>query len=133
MAQQKRDLNLAIVLICTILMFLATHTPRIMAGIFEAVTINAVLNCQEKGRGYLEIWYLYLLTIVNLLQVINNLFINKLVRFLGYELFSKSPHLLLCWIYLQDDPFEVCGEIMAQEPGYPGYLQLVKSALSLET
>jgi len=71
MAQQKRDCNLAIVLICTILMFLATHTPRIMTGIFEAVTISSVLICQEKNEGYLKIWYLYLLTVVNLLQVMN--------------------------------------------------------------
>jgi hypothetical protein len=41
-AQQRRDCNLAVVLICTILMFLATHTPRIFTNIFEAVTINSV-------------------------------------------------------------------------------------------
>ena len=157
-AQQKRDCNLAIVLICTILMFLVTHTPRyvtdynegmmkgdncnlvivlictismflvthaprlsvnngengwmmtahkawwwwhisivlssaqslcslssiqspryvygdyewmnsewtqnantnlfwrIFTNIFEAITINSVLACQEKGAGYLKIW-----------------------------------------------------------------------------
>ena len=73
-AQQKRDCNLAIVLICTILMFLVTHTPRcddklmnldnfltnfpprIFTNIFEAITINSVLTCQEKGAGYLKIW-----------------------------------------------------------------------------
>ena len=40
-----------------------------MTGIFEAVTIRSVLICQEKGDGYLKIWYLYLLNMVNLLQV----------------------------------------------------------------
>ena len=68
-AQEKRDYNLAVVLICTILMFLATHTPRIMTSMFEAVTIGSVLACQGKGQGYLRIWYLYLLNGVNLLQV----------------------------------------------------------------
>ena len=68
-AQQKRDYNLAVVLICTILMFLATHTPRIMTGLFEAVTIGSVLACQGKGQGFLRIWYLYLLNVINLLQV----------------------------------------------------------------
>ena len=68
-AQQKRDYNLALVLICTILIFLATHTPRIVTGLLEAVTIGSVLACQEKGQGYLRIWHLYLLNGVNLLQV----------------------------------------------------------------
>jgi len=28
-------------------------------------------ECQEKGAGYLKIWYLYLLNVVNLLQLMN--------------------------------------------------------------
>ena len=41
-AQQKRDCNLAIVLICTILMFLVTHTPRLI--IMKMALIRIILK-----------------------------------------------------------------------------------------
>eukprot|EP00092_Neocalanus_flemingeri_P095536 GFUD01121553.1.p1 GENE.GFUD01121553.1~~GFUD01121553.1.p1 ORF type:complete len:347 (+),score=65.60 GFUD01121553.1:153-1193(+) len=71
MAQQKRDCNLAVVLSFTVLMFLLTHVPRIITSIYEGVTIRSVLKCHDTNQGYLKIWYLYILSIIQLLQVVN--------------------------------------------------------------
>ena len=86
-AQQKRECNLAVVLSFTVLMFLLTHAPRysfsflrsiciqpffrIMTNIYEAITINSVLKCHDNNKGYLKIWYLYILSLINLLMVVN--------------------------------------------------------------
>ena len=40
-----------------------------MTSIYEALTIKSVLECQKRKRGYLKIWYLYVLSTIQLLQV----------------------------------------------------------------
>ena len=42
---------------------------RLLTSLYEAATIQSVVRCQSRGRGYLEIWYLYLLSVIQLLQV----------------------------------------------------------------
>ena len=42
-----------------------------MTSIYEAITIRSVLKCHDTNRGYLKIWYLYVLSTVQLLQVVN--------------------------------------------------------------
>ena len=42
-----------------------------MTSIYEAFTIKSVLKCHETNKGYLKIWYLYILSTVQLLQVVN--------------------------------------------------------------
>jgi len=71
-AQQKRELSLAVVLSFTVLMFLITHLPRVMTSIYEAVTIRSVIQCHKRKRGYLRIWYLYALSTIQFLQVLNS-------------------------------------------------------------
>merc|ERR1712106_720264 len=52
-------------------MFLLTHAPRILTSLYEAITIMSVLKCHETNQGYLKIWYLYILSTVQFLQVLN--------------------------------------------------------------
>ena len=40
-----------------------------MTSIYEALTIKSVLECRKRKRGYLKIWYLYVLSTIQLLQV----------------------------------------------------------------
>ena len=40
-----------------------------MTCIYEALTIKSVLVCHKKRKGYLKIWYLYVLSTIQLLQV----------------------------------------------------------------
>ena len=42
-----------------------------MTSIYEAVTIRSVLKCHDTNQGYLKIWYLYVLSTIQLLQVVN--------------------------------------------------------------
>ena len=42
---------------------------RVMTSIYEALTIKSVLECHKRRRGYLKIWYLYVLSTIQLLQV----------------------------------------------------------------
>ena len=42
---------------------------RVMTSIFEALTIRSVRECQKRNKGYLQIWYLYVLSTIQLLQV----------------------------------------------------------------
>ena len=57
---------------CVFLMIYFHHTYfRIMTNIYEAFTINSVLRCHDNNKGYLKIWYLYILSLINLLMVVN--------------------------------------------------------------
>ena len=42
-----------------------------MTSIYEAVTIHSVLKCHDANKGYMKIWYLYVQSTVQLLQLIN--------------------------------------------------------------
>ena len=42
-----------------------------MTSIYEALTIQSVLTCHDSNKGFLKIWYLYILSTVQLLQVVN--------------------------------------------------------------
>ena len=43
-----------------------------VVSIYESFTIGAVLECHRKNKGYLKIWYLYVLSTIQFLQVIHN-------------------------------------------------------------
>jgi len=70
--QQKKDCNLSIILIVTVIMFFIFHTPRIIISFYEAVTIQSLVRCTEKGKGFFLIWYLYVQAALQLLQVLNS-------------------------------------------------------------
>eukprot|EP00092_Neocalanus_flemingeri_P018501 GFUD01020026.1.p1 GENE.GFUD01020026.1~~GFUD01020026.1.p1 ORF type:complete len:416 (-),score=82.55 GFUD01020026.1:407-1654(-) len=96
-AQQKRDCNLAVVLSFTVLMFLLTHLPRIMTSIYEGVTIRSVLKCHDTKQGYLKIWYLYILSTIQLLQVVNASLNFPIYWILGATYKATfSKNLLMC-------------------------------------
>ena len=44
---------------------------RVVVSIYESFTIGAVLEYHRKNKGYLKIWYLYVLSTIQLLQVIH--------------------------------------------------------------
>ena len=67
--QQKKDCNLSFILIVTVVMFFIFHTPRIIISIYEAVTIQNLVRCTERQKGYFLIWYLYVQAALQLLQV----------------------------------------------------------------
>ena len=67
--QQNKDCNLSFILIVTVVMFFIFHTPRIIISIYEAVTIQNLVRCTEKQKGYFLIWYLYVQAALQLLQV----------------------------------------------------------------
>jgi hypothetical protein len=66
---QKTDANLALVLIFTILMFFMFHSPRVILSVYEAITIQNVLTCSEKQKGFYTIWYLYVQNTLQFVQV----------------------------------------------------------------
>jgi len=70
--QQKKDCTLSIVLIVTVIMFFIFHLPRILISVIESATIKDVVNCAERGRGFLTIWYLYVQAALQLLQVMDS-------------------------------------------------------------
>ena len=57
------------ILICTVFMFFLFHTPRGIMSIYEAITIQNVLQCSKKKKGFYTIWYLYVQAILQLVQV----------------------------------------------------------------
>ena len=46
--QQKKDCNLSIILIVTVIMFLIFHTPRILISVYESASIQSVVLCTER-------------------------------------------------------------------------------------
>jgi len=70
--QQKKDCNLTNILIVTVIMFFVFHTPRVIISVYEAITIQHLMSCTDKGKGYYHIWYLYVQAALQLLQVLNS-------------------------------------------------------------
>ena len=56
---QKLDANHSLILLSTILMFCLFHIPRVIISIYNAITINSVLKCKDRQKGFYTIWYLY--------------------------------------------------------------------------
>ena len=67
--QQSRDLNLAIVLISSVVMFLICHIPRLITSIYEVVNIHSILHCREQGKDKTPLWFMYVTATVQLLVV----------------------------------------------------------------
>jgi hypothetical protein len=67
--QRRKDCDHSVVLVVTILLFLAFHTPRVLMSVYESVSIQAAAVCSARQRGYFTIWYLYAQATVQLLQV----------------------------------------------------------------
>merc|ERR1711963_661082 len=61
--QQSRDLNLAIVLISSVLMFLCCHTPRLITNIYS------ILHCRDKSKDKTPLWFMYITATVQFLMV----------------------------------------------------------------
>ncbi|XP_023326792.1 uncharacterized protein LOC111700184 isoform X2 [Eurytemora carolleeae] len=97
MNQQKKDLSMAVILISTIIMFFAFHTPRILTSVYEASTIQDVLYCRGKEKEYRGIWYLYIQLVVQLMMLVN-CSINLPVYLLVSTPFRTTCRkYLLCW------------------------------------
>jgi len=69
--QANKDCNLSIILICTTLTFFLLHLPRVLTSLYEALTIRSQLNCTDKGKDFLPLWFLYILAAMNTLLVVN--------------------------------------------------------------
>ena len=67
--QQSRDLNLAIVLISSVVMFLCCHIPRLITSVYEAANIHSILHCREQGMDKTPLWFMYVTATVQLLMV----------------------------------------------------------------
>ena len=68
-SQQSRDLNLAIVLISSVVMFLCCHIPRLITSVYEAANIHSILHCREIGKDKTPLWFMYVTATVQLLMV----------------------------------------------------------------
>ena len=42
---------------------------RLLTSVYEALTINQQLECEEKGKDYLPLWFLYSISTMNTLLV----------------------------------------------------------------
>ena len=87
---------------------------RVMTSIFEALTIRSVRECQKRNKGFLQIWYLYVLSTIQLLQVgwggwskVNRSTHSNQQLCAGGELLPEPPHLLLCGLLLQNCSQEI--------------------------
>lgn len=69
--QQNKECNLTIVLLSTVIMFFVCHLPRILTSVHEAVNIQNILGCREKGRDLTPLWLLYIMALVQYLQSMN--------------------------------------------------------------
>ena len=68
-----------------------------MTSIYEGFTIQSVLKCHDTNQGYLKIWYLYILSIVQLLQVVNASLNLPIYWFVGTTFKATlTKYLLLC-------------------------------------
>jgi len=91
---QAKECNLAFILICTTVTFFLLHLPRVLASLYEALTIKTQLNCAKKDKDFLPLWFLYILAALNTLLVMNassNIFIYL---FVGQSFRSKVKKLL---------------------------------------
>ena len=87
--QQSRDLNLAIVLISSVVMFLCCHIPRLITSVYEAANIHSILHCREQGMDKTPLWFMYVTATVQLLMVrLRPLTLNCV-------LFPRDIHLIL--------------------------------------
>ena len=82
-SQQSRDLNLAIILIATVIMFFCCHLPRysvlllvsltmlfrLVTSVYEAANIHHILECRERGRNNTPLWFMYVTAAVQLTMV----------------------------------------------------------------
>ena len=77
LCHQKLDANHSMILIFTIIMFIMFHSPRVLICIYEAITIQNVLTCMGKQKGYYTIWYLYTQNTLQLVQASANHLLQK--------------------------------------------------------
>ena len=68
-----------------------------MTSIYEGFTIQSVLKCHDTNQGYLKIWYLYILSIVQLLQVVNASLNLPIYWFVGTTFKETLRKYLLMW------------------------------------
>jgi len=69
--QQKKECNLATVLITTTLTFWLLHMPRVFTSLYEALNVQNQMTCERKGMDYLPLWFLYSIVVMNILLVLN--------------------------------------------------------------
>jgi len=66
-----KEINLAIILICTTFTFILLHLPRLLTSVYEALTIHRQLECSAINKDFLPLWFLYCIAAMNALLVIN--------------------------------------------------------------
>eukprot|EP00092_Neocalanus_flemingeri_P014437 GFUD01015576.1.p1 GENE.GFUD01015576.1~~GFUD01015576.1.p1 ORF type:complete len:498 (+),score=105.88 GFUD01015576.1:152-1645(+) len=96
--QQSRDLNLAIVLISTVIMFFFCHLPRLVTSIYEAANIHSILDCREKGQDKTPLWFMYVTAAVQLLMVVNASLNLPIYFFAGKSFRETSMQLIRCFL-----------------------------------
>jgi len=92
--QQSRDVNLALVLISTVLMFLCCHTPRLITSIYEAANIHSILHCRDKKKDKTPLWFMYITATVQFLMVANASF-NLPIYFFAGKAFRENTRQLV--------------------------------------
>jgi len=96
-AVQSREANMALILVCTVIMFVICHAPRLMANSYEAAMQPVILDCMDKNKMGFPLWFIYFTPIIKFLQVINcssnfaiyfvtgSCFRNTLCNLVGYK------------------------------------------------
>ena len=46
-----------------------TSDRRLLTSVYEAVQIHSILYCRERGKDLTPLWFLYLMSVVQFLQV----------------------------------------------------------------
>merc|ERR1711953_1246852 len=92
--QQSRDLNLAIVLISSVLMFLCCHTPRLVTSIYEAANIHSILHCRDRKKDKTPLWFMYVTATVQFLMVANASF-NLPIYFFAGKAFRENTRQMM--------------------------------------
>merc|ERR1711892_396659 len=97
-SQQSKDINLAIVLISTVIMFFFCHLPRLVTSIYEAANIHSILDCREKGQDKTPLWFMYVTAAVQLLMVVNASLNLPIYFFAGKSFRESSLELVKCFL-----------------------------------
>ena len=98
---------------------------RVVVSIYESFTIGAVLECHRKNKGYLKIWYLYVLSTIQFLQV-NTHVIKKFQQFWFWSLLFNPQYHSQIFIK-QPWWFQNCSWLLYLIKNWPRYWGLKRS------
>merc|ERR1712198_98764 len=90
-----KECNMAIILICTTLIFLVLHLPRLLTSVYEAFTMHHQWECNARDRDFLPLWFLYCIAAMNTLLVLNASSNFLIYLFAGESFRSKFKEIIL--------------------------------------